>query len=207
MFHLASPVMFNKIPKSSLKLQVPVFSQNWIHLSLNLNACRLVCQIVIVIWLVCYGKQNNGNLKYVLKQGNSYILWLDYNNLSSNICSGNLFLCFRPHYGIFRTLLQVWTAVFKIIYVLSKALLPECTKSYYFILKHFYMYIFPYKYKAYAREYSLAKTYTLLLKFPGKGKIFQRKKNIKSYKSHQMTYLIRHDELGNWCLEKCLWES
>ena len=81
MFHLASPVMFNKIPKSSLKLQVPVFSQNWIHLSPNSNARRLVCQIVIVIWLMCYGKQNNGNLKYVLKQDSSYSLWLDYNNL------------------------------------------------------------------------------------------------------------------------------
>ena len=128
MFHLASPVMFNKIPKSSLKLQVPVFSQNWIHLRLNSNARRLVCQtvIVIVIWLICYGKQNNGNLKYVLKQDSSYSLyiWLDYNNLSSSICSGNLFLCFRPHYGIFPTLLQVRTAVFKIMYVLSNALVP-----------------------------------------------------------------------------------
>ena len=117
MFHLASPVMFNKIPKSSLKLQVPVFSQNWIHLRLNSNARRLVCQtvIVIVIWLICYGKQNNGNLKYVLKQDSSYSLCLDYNNLSSSMCSGNLFLCFRPHYGIFPTLIQVWTAVSKII--------------------------------------------------------------------------------------------
>ena len=116
-------------------------------------------------------------------------------------------MCFRPHYGIFPTLLQVRTAVFKIIYVLSKALVPECTKSYYFILKHFYLYIFIHKYKAYVREYSLTKTYTLLLKFPGKGKIFQRKKNIKSYKSHQMTYLICHDELGTWCLENCSWKS
>ena len=115
MFHLASPVMFNKIPKSSLKLQVPVFRKNWIHLRLNSNACRLVCQIVVVIWLICYGKQNNGNLKYVLKQDSSYSLWLEYNNLWSSMCSGNLFLCFRPHYGIFPTLIQVWTAVFKII--------------------------------------------------------------------------------------------
>ena len=127
----------------------------------------------------------------------SYSLWLEYNNVWPSMCSGNLFLCFRPHYGIFPTLLQVWTAVFKIIYVLSKALVPECTKSYYFILKYFYN----------VREYSLAKTYNLLLKFPGKGKIFQRKKNIKSYKSHQMTYLIRNEELGNWCLENCSWES
>ena len=69
------------------------------------------------------------------------------------------------------------------------------------------MYIFIYKYKAYVREYSLTKTYTVLLKFPGKGKIFQRKKNMKSYKSHQMTYLICPDELGNWCLENYSWES
>ena len=70
------------------------------------------------------------------------------------------------------------------------------------------MYVFNvYKYKAYVREYSLAKTYTLLLKFPGKGKIFQRKKNIKPYKSDQMTYLIHDDDLGNWCLENCSWES
>ena len=55
---------------------MPVFSQNWIHLSLNSNARRLVCQtvIVIVIWLICYGKQNNGNLKYVLKQDSPYSL-------------------------------------------------------------------------------------------------------------------------------------
>ena len=77
--------------------------------------CRLVCQIVVVIWLICYGKQNNGILKYVLKQDSSYSLCLDYNNLSSSMCSGNLFLCFRLHYGIFPTLIQVWTAVFKII--------------------------------------------------------------------------------------------
>ena len=35
-----------------------------------------------------------------------------------------------------------------------------------------------------------------LLKFPGKGKIFQKKKSITSYTSHQLTY---HDE--NWCEE------
>ena len=57
------------------------------------------------------------------------------------------------------------------------------------------MYVFIYKYKAHVREYSLAKTYTLLLKFPGKGKIFQRKKNMKPYKSRQMTYLIHDDDL------------
>ena len=38
-------------------------------------------------------------------------------------------------------------------------------------------------------------------------KDISEKKNIKSYKSHQMTYLICHDELGNWCLENCSWES
>ena len=121
----------------------------------------------------------------IMVTSNMYWSKIVPNNLSSSMCSGNLFLCFRPHYGIFPTLLQVWTAVFKIMYVLSKALVPECTKSYYFIFNHFYMYIFIHKYKAYVREYSLAKTYTLLLKFPGKGEIFQRKKNIKSYKSHQ----------------------
>ena len=47
------------------------------------------------------------------------------------------------------------------------------------------MYIFIYKYIAYVREYSLAKTHTLLLKFPGKEKTFQKKK--KSYKSRQLT--------------------
>ena len=62
------------------------------------------------------------------------------------------------------------------------------------------MYIFIYKYIAYVREYSLAKTHTLQLKFPGKEKIFQ-KKNITSYKSQQLTYAIHHNELGYWRLE------
>ena len=44
-------------------------------------------------------------------------------------------------------------------------------------------------YTAYVREYSLTKTYTLLLKFPVKGKIFQRENNIQSYTSHQLADL------------------
>ena len=41
------------------------------------------------------------------------------------------------------------------------------------------------------REYSLTKTYILLLKFPVKGKIFHRKKtyNVTSYASHQLAHL------------------
>ena len=54
------------------------------------------------------------------------------------------------------------------------------------------MYIFIYKYIAYVREYSLAKTHTLLLKFPGKEKIFQKKKNfIKA-----VSWLIQFVETG-----------
>ena len=100
---------------------------------------------MLVIWLTCYGKENNGNLK-VLKPDSYYSLWLDHNNLSSSMCSGNLFCVsdnitwFSLPYFRYELL-----SLKKYMSILSKALVPKCTKSYYFILKHFYMYISIYK--------------------------------------------------------------
>ena len=133
---------------------------------------------MLVIWLTCYGKENNGNLK-VLKPDSYYSLWLDHNNLSSSMCSGNLFCVsdnitwFSLPYFRYELL-----SLKKYMSILSKALVPKCTKSYYFILINISICISLYiKYIAYVREYSLPKTYTLLLKFPRKEKIFQKKKH------------------------------
>ena len=56
---------------------------------------KIFLKILLVIWPIFYRKQNNGNFN-VLKQDSYYGLWLDYNNLSSSICSGNLF-CVSDH--------------------------------------------------------------------------------------------------------------
>ena len=85
--------------KEQFKTTGTSFSQNWIHLSLNSNASRLVCQtvIVIVIWLICYGKQNNGNLKYVLKQDSSYSLYGWITITYHQACVLETFFCVSDH--------------------------------------------------------------------------------------------------------------
>ena len=64
--------------------RLPVFRQNWIHLSLQFKGVqtgvlKYIFKNLLVIWLTFYEKQNNGNLDE-LKQDSYYSLWLDYNN-------------------------------------------------------------------------------------------------------------------------------
>ena len=64
--------------------RLPVFRQNWIHLSLQFKGVqtgvlKYIFKKLLVIWLTFYEKQNNGNLDE-LKQDSYYSLWLDYNN-------------------------------------------------------------------------------------------------------------------------------
>ena len=175
--------MLNKIPKSNLKLRLPVFSQNWIHLSpkfkwVETGVLKYIFKKLLVIWLTFYEKQNNCNLD-VLKQDSNYSLWLDYNILLSSKSPGNHFCIFRPHYVIFPTLLQVWTViVFKSGMIKWHILSDPGSRMHKMFLYFIYSSIWYITYVAYVhvREYSLTKTYTLLLKFQVKGKIFQRKK-------------------------------
>ena len=188
--------MLNKIPKSNLKLRLPVFSQNWIHLSpkfkwVETGVLKYILKKLLVIWLTFYEKQSNCNLD-VLKQDSNYSLWLDYKILLSSKSPGNHFCIFRPHYVIFPTLLQVWTViVFKSGMIKWHILSDPGSRMHKMFLYFIYSSIWYITYVAYVhvREYSLTKTYTLLLKFQVKGKIFQRKKNITSYTSHQLAHL------------------
>ena len=143
--HLASPVMLNKIPQSSLKLRLHVFRQNWIHLSPKFKWVET--GVLMVTWM------------YWSKIATIVYGWITIILLSTK-SPGNHFCIFRPHYVIFPTLLQVWTVVFK-----NGMIKPQLALLFWYI-----------PYVAYVREYSLTKTYTLILKFPVKSKIFQRKK-------------------------------
>ena len=79
--------------------RLPVFRQNWIHLSLQFKGVqtgvlKYIFKKLLVIWLTFYEKQNNGNLDE-LKQDSYYSLWLDYNILLSSKSPGNHFLYFQ----------------------------------------------------------------------------------------------------------------
>ena len=173
--------MLNKIPKSNLKLRLPVFSQNWIHLSpkfkwVETGVLKYILKKLLEIWLTFYEKQNNCNLD-VLKQDSNYSLRLDYNIL----LSWKPFLHFQttlcdfpyPSSGMKGNCLKSGMIKWHI-------LSDPGSRMHKMFLYFIYSSIWYITYVAYVhvREYSLTKTYTLLLKFPVKGKIFQRKKNI-----------------------------